>query len=152
MAAGDFGPFREHFLPVAGFKVDDEVEFWAGALKGWSERWGPFRGSAVLVTRVAAARGMNALQTYVAVRFARGARVIRFLQPAEGGGPKRGFFVETVGSSGLPGRHLLVPRSATDFVTYSLAFRAPTEVTFLLEGDRVLGLAVPGGGRAEKVR
>lgn len=150
MAAGDFGPYREHFLPVAGFKVDDEVGFWTGALKNWSERWGPFRGSAVLVSRVAPARGMTALQTYVAVRFARGTRVIRFLQPAEG--PTRGFFVETVGSSGLPGRHLLVPRSATEFVTYSLAFRIPTEVTFVLEGDRVLGLTVPGGGRAEKVR
>jgi hypothetical protein len=52
----------------------------------------------------------------------------------------------------LPGRHLVVPLSTNEFVTYNFAFRQPTRVIFAADGDRVLGLTVQGGGRADKVR
>jgi hypothetical protein len=147
---GEFGPFREHFRPVPALDVESEVRFWTGWSRSSTTRFGEFRGSRVVGTVVGETRGIQALQTYVAVRFARGARMIRFVQPAEG--PDRRFFIETVSPTALPGRHVLVPRSTTEFVTYSFAFRQPTLVTFAADGDRVLGLAVLGGGRADKVR
>lgn len=150
IAAGDFGPFRDHFRPVAGFGVEDEVGFWTRTFRTWATRFGEYRGARVLGTIVGESRGIPALQSYVAVRFARGARVILFVQPADG--PSRGFFVETVSPAALPGRHLVAARSATEFVTYSLAFRRASAVRFSVAGNRVVGLTVQGGERAEKVR
>ena len=147
---GEFGAFREHFRSVPGFDVEGEVEFWTGWSRNSTTRFGELRGSRVAGTVLGESRGIQALQTYVAVRFARGARMIRFVQPAEG--PDRRFFVESVSPTALPGRQVLVPRSTTEFVTYSFAFRQPTLVSFAAEGDRVLGLTVQGGGRADKVQ
>jgi CubicO group peptidase (beta-lactamase class C family) len=150
MMNGDFSPFREHFRPLSGLGVDRRVAFWTEWSRNSTSRFGAFRSSRVVGTVAGESRGVRGLHTYVVVRFARGARVVRLLHPTSGFDP--GFFMEAVSPWELPGRHLLVPRSTTEFVTYSFAFGRAAHVIFEDDGDRVVGLTVPGGGRAEKVR
>lgn len=146
MARGDFGAFRQHFLRTGDVSVEEEVAFWTGAFEAWPQRLGPYRGFARLGTAPGRSPGGPTLDTWVAVRFERGVRLIQFIQAAEG--PPMGFYLHAASDRALPARHLLVPAGPDGFVTFDFTFERATmvRVEAAESGEpQALVIASPGG-------
>ena len=149
MATGDFSLYEKHFMPVGNYTIGGEVEFWTEVLTDWRDAHGQFRGARILGSIEVPGAQAPLLGTYVALDYERGERVIRILQPLSRG---EKFFVATVSAAQWPVRHLLVARSATDFLSYNFETRNTASVSVVLQSDgRVRAVVLPNGIRAEKV-
>lgn len=148
MARGEFGPFRAHFLALpSNADVESEITVWRRQFQAWSEESGAFQGSAVLATTPGRSPQGATLGTWVAVRFARGVRLIRFIQLAEG--PRRGFYLVPGSSTNLPARHVFVPSGDDAFVTFDFTSERSTTIRFRTDAaGRVTALVIqsPQGG------
>jgi CubicO group peptidase (beta-lactamase class C family) len=148
MAQGDFGPFRAHFLALASnVDVEGEIAVWRRRFQIWSEESGAFRGSTVLATTPGRSPQGATLGTWVAVRFTRGVRLIRFVQLAEG--PRRGFYLIPASSTNLPARHVFAPSGDDAFVTFDFTSERSTTIQFRTDAaGRVTALVIqsPQGG------
>jgi len=144
MAAGDFVPFQREFVRIIDVDIAGEIEFWRQAFRFWSDRLGPFAGSAVL----GSARGSGdfgpTVDTYVLAKYAGGSRLIAFRQGVEG--PASGFYLETTPSIGLPAAHRFVPLSESEFATFDFVFASQTRIEFEIDSTgAVRALSVPSG-------
>lgn len=140
MARGDLGSFREAYLREGGPEVEDEVAFWTRAFKVWQQRYGPYRGSAVLASGAGSGPQGETIDTYVVVRFEEGSRLIAFRQAPDG--DPQGFFLDALPPDALPTEFSFVPISTTEFATYHFGFGIESRVRFELGP----------GGRAEALR
>ncbi len=128
LAAGDARPFRDAYLEHGGPDVDEEVEFWAQAFRIWKERYGAYRHSSVLASTAGSGPQDETVDTYVVVRFERGARLIAFRQFANG--KPAGFYPDALPPDVLPGEFGFVPLSATEFTTFNIGFGVEGTITF----------------------
>jgi CubicO group peptidase (beta-lactamase class C family) len=144
MAANDFLPFQQEFVRIGEINIEEEIEFWTKAFQFWSDRYGTFIDSKVLASVPGSSEFGPTLDTYVVLRFERGATIISFRQAASG--QLTGFYLEAMPSSALPSSHRFVPLSDLEFATFNFEFGSEARIRFEVDStDRITGLQMPGG-------
>ena len=149
MAVGNHAPYRERFWPFRDYRIDGEVQFWTEVFNDWRSDYGEYIGPRVLGTVESGSGEGSQLTSYVALKYAKGERVLRIIQPQPATGK---FFAATVSTAQWPTRYVIAPRSRTDFITYNLELRKAAEMTFAFgDGGSVKAIVLPGGLRAERI-
>jgi hypothetical protein len=148
MASGDYAMYRDNFWSYRDYRIDGEIEFWKEVLNDWHDTYGNYVGTQVLGTAKTSSNDIQLDATYVAVKYAKGERVLRVLEPVS---PTGKFFVATVSLAQWPSRFVLAPRSRSDFITYNIEQRKSAAITFVLDNaGKVKAIVMPDGLRAEK--
>lgn len=134
IARGDFEPIRD-LLDLEG-TLDQERAYWKRTLAGWTERFGAFKRSEVIGT----AQAGEFFNTYVLLRFERGATVAQYRQNAN-----KKFYIGTP-TFLLPKYYRFIPQAGADFVVHNYTLQTNTPITFSLDRkNAVKGLTIQRG-------
>jgi CubicO group peptidase (beta-lactamase class C family) len=148
MASDDYAMYRDNFWSYRDYRIDGEIEFWKEVLNDWRDTYGNYLGTQVLGTARTNSDDVQIDATYVAVKYAKGERVLRVLEPVS---PTGKFFVATVSLAQWPSRFVLAPRSRSEFITYNIEQRKSAAMTFVFDdAGKVKAIAMPDGLRAKK--
>jgi CubicO group peptidase (beta-lactamase class C family) len=131
LASKDFEPIRE-MLDLEG-TLEEEKTYWKRTFAEWTKRFGKFKKSEV----VGSVKDKEFLNTYVLLKFERGARLVTYRQ-----NEKKQFYIGKQ-TSVFPQYYSFIPQSKTEFIVYNYALKTTTPVNFNFgEKNVVTGLTI----------